>query len=117
MHDWKPTHRKVPKAVLKALEHSTNCTREYNEHLNEELNKGEQGGDVDWTEVTRLANIANAAEAALDAAREFALNGCQHKNVSYQGSMHFSAGEVDDDIVEVCEDCGYLFSGTEEGGE
>jgi hypothetical protein len=31
---------------------------------------------------------------------------CPHKNTSYQGSMHYSAGEVWDDIEEVCIDCG-----------
>lgn len=31
---------------------------------------------------------------------------CRHKNTSFVGGMHFSAGEVWDDILEVCSDCG-----------
>jgi hypothetical protein len=31
---------------------------------------------------------------------------CPHKHTSYRGGMHFSAGDVWDDIEEVCIDCG-----------
>ena len=31
---------------------------------------------------------------------------CPHKHVSRSGGFHFSAGEVWDDIQEVCDDCG-----------
>jgi hypothetical protein len=31
---------------------------------------------------------------------------CQHEHTSCQGGLHFSAGDVWDDIVEVCDDCG-----------
>ena len=31
---------------------------------------------------------------------------CTHENAMLQGSHHFSAGDVWDDIVEVCDDCG-----------
>jgi len=31
---------------------------------------------------------------------------CPHEHTSYQGSMHFNAGDVWDDITEVCDDCG-----------
>jgi len=31
---------------------------------------------------------------------------CPHEHTTYQGSMHFSAGDVWDDIQEVCDDCG-----------
>jgi len=31
---------------------------------------------------------------------------CSHEHTSFQGNMHFSAGEVWDDIQEVCDDCG-----------
>jgi hypothetical protein len=31
---------------------------------------------------------------------------CRHARVSCQGSMRFSAGDVWDDIVEVCDGCG-----------
>lgn len=31
---------------------------------------------------------------------------CQHEHISSSGGFHFSAGDVWDDIVEVCDDCG-----------
>ena len=31
---------------------------------------------------------------------------CQHQHTSYQGGFHFSAGDVWDDLAEVCTDCG-----------
>ena len=31
---------------------------------------------------------------------------CPHEHTSYQGSMRFTAGDVWDDIQEVCDDCG-----------
>ena len=31
---------------------------------------------------------------------------CPHKHTSFHGNMHFSAGDVWDDIKEVCDDCG-----------
>ena len=31
---------------------------------------------------------------------------CPHKHTSFQGNMHFSAGDVWDDIEETCDDCG-----------
>ena len=31
---------------------------------------------------------------------------CSHEHVSQTGGFHFSAGEVWDDIEEVCSDCG-----------
>ena len=31
---------------------------------------------------------------------------CTHNHTSFQGNMHFSAGDVWDDIHEVCDDCG-----------
>ena len=42
------------------------------------------------------------------------LEACPHKHVSMVGGMHFSAGDVWDDIEEVCEDCGMVLT---EGGE
>ena len=112
-HDQKPSHRPTPKAVLVAKEHAHNCTREYNERLNAELNKGEAGGVIGWTDVTILANRANDAERELLAARELALNTCKHENTSMTGSMWFSGGEVDDDFETVCEDCGARLEGGE----
>ncbi len=31
---------------------------------------------------------------------------CQHEHTSCRGAFHFSAGDVWDDVVEVCDDCG-----------
>jgi hypothetical protein len=31
---------------------------------------------------------------------------CSHEHTSFQGGFHFTAGEVWDDITEVCDDCG-----------
>ena len=31
---------------------------------------------------------------------------CPHEHTSFNGSFHFTAGEVWDDITEVCDDCG-----------
>jgi hypothetical protein len=31
---------------------------------------------------------------------------CTHEHTSFQGNMRFSAGDVLDDIAEVCNDCG-----------
>jgi hypothetical protein len=31
---------------------------------------------------------------------------CPHEHTSFHGNMHFSAGDVWDDIHEVCDDCG-----------
>ena len=31
---------------------------------------------------------------------------CKHEHTSYHGGMHFTAGDVWDDIQEVCDDCG-----------
>ncbi len=31
---------------------------------------------------------------------------CPHEHTSYNGGMHFTAGDVWDDIEEVCDDCG-----------
>jgi hypothetical protein len=33
---------------------------------------------------------------------------CPHKHVSRSGGFHFSAGEVWDDIRDVCDDCGEI---------
>lgn len=36
---------------------------------------------------------------------------CPHEHTAYQGSFHFTAGDVWDDIVEVCTDCGARLEG------
>ncbi|MCZ2442830.1 MAG: hypothetical protein ACOYKH_04165 [Brevefilum fermentans] len=33
---------------------------------------------------------------------------CPHEHVSQIGSFHFSAGEVWDDIRDICDDCGQI---------
>ena len=35
---------------------------------------------------------------------------CPHEHVSRNGGFHFSAGEVWDDIREVCDDCGEVLT-------
>ena len=100
--------------IEKLKEHAAITQAVYDDYWRYVRNNGDP---INWNVMASLANRANLAANDVTEEEEFALNGCQHKTVSYQGSMHFSAGEVDDDIVEVCEDCGYLFSGTEEGGE
>jgi len=70
--DQRPSHRPVSRAVRDALAHAQDCVRDYNDRLNEIINNGIPG--IDWTEVTLLANRANEAEAALELARDIALN-------------------------------------------
>lgn len=36
---------------------------------------------------------------------------CQHEHTSLEGGMHLTAGEVWDDIQEVCDDCGAHLEG------
>ena len=36
---------------------------------------------------------------------------CKHEHTTFQGSMRFVAGDVDDDITEVCIDCGAILDG------
>lgn len=33
---------------------------------------------------------------------------CKHEHTFFQGSMRFVAGDVEDDITEVCSDCGAI---------
>ena len=42
------------------------------------------------------------------------VDACPHKHVSMVGNMYFFAGDVWDDIEEVCEDCGKVLTA---GGE
>ncbi len=41
-----------------------------------------------------------------DFAKRLQQTACPHEHTSFQGSMHFSEGDVWDDIHEVCDDCG-----------
>jgi hypothetical protein len=36
---------------------------------------------------------------------------CPHEQTSFHGNMHFSNGDVWDDIHEVCDDCGAILAG------
>lgn len=51
---------------------------------------GERGKWVSLTDFTTMLSQAQ----------------CKHEHTSHRGSMHFSAGDVWDDIQEVCDDCG-----------
>lgn len=51
------------------------------------------GKQTRWITVAEFAEMLNTAK-------------CEHEHVSRRGGFHFSAGEVWDDIEEVCDDCG-----------
>ena len=51
------------------------------------------GNQTKWVTLTDFAEMLEAVK-------------CQHEHVSNRGCFHFSAGDVWDDIVEVCDDCG-----------
>jgi DnaJ-class molecular chaperone len=51
------------------------------------------GNEPKWIDVQDFAKLLHQAL-------------CPHKHTSYQGNMHFTAGDVWDDIQEVCDDCG-----------
>jgi hypothetical protein len=51
------------------------------------------GNESKWVSLEDFANLLRQAA-------------CPHEHTTHQGSMHFSAGEVWDDITEVCDDCG-----------
>ena len=42
----------------------------------------------------------------VDFANLFQQEQCRHLHTSFKGGMHFSAGDVWDDLTEVCNDCG-----------
>jgi hypothetical protein len=35
---------------------------------------------------------------------------CSHQHLSMQGNIHFSNGEVWDDLTETCDDCGAIMA-------
>ena len=45
---------------------------------------------------------------SLDEFRKLLQSHCPHKHTSMIGGMHFTAGDVWDDITEVCDDCGAI---------
>ena len=51
------------------------------------------GNQTQWVPLVELAKLLNPEQ-------------CPHQHTSFQGGMHFSAGDVWDDITEVCNDCG-----------
>jgi len=51
------------------------------------------GNEPKWIELEDFAKLLQQAV-------------CSHDHTSFQGNMHFSAGDVWDDIQEVCDDCG-----------
>jgi len=46
-----------------------------------------------WVELSEFARLLAQAQ-------------CKHEHTSFQGGMHFSAGDMWDDLQEVCDDCG-----------
>ena len=98
----------MPNPVAVAHEHAQIARKVFNDHINYVMNNKDEWN---WPEVDLLAAIANDADRELEAARHDALNPCQHKNSSMTGSMWFSGGEVDDNFVTVCEDCGATLEG------
>ena len=51
------------------------------------------GNEPKWIDIQDFAKLMRQAV-------------CPHNHTSSQGNMHFSAGDVWDDIQEVCDDCG-----------
>jgi DnaJ-class molecular chaperone len=56
------------------------------------------GNEPKWISLDVFATLLHQAQ-------------CPHGHTSHHGSMHFSAGEVWDDIQEVCDDCGAKLEG------
>jgi len=51
------------------------------------------GNEPKWIDLADFAKLMQQAA-------------CPHEHTSFQGNMHFSPGDVWDDIHEVCDDCG-----------
>ena len=101
-HDQRPSHPPIPMKVRVAEKHYEIAQRVYDEAVNRYLDYGEW--DQEHLEV--LGHRADDAYENMLKAKHDALNPCQHENVSMVGHHYFIAGEVDDDIEEVCQDCG-----------
>ena len=54
---------------------------------------GGSGNEPRWVDIQHFTKLIHQAV-------------CPHNHTSFQGNMHFSAGDVWDDIHEVCDDCG-----------
>ncbi len=51
------------------------------------------GKQASWVSLTKFYTLIAEAK-------------CAHEHTSFQGGLHFNGGDVWDDIVEVCDDCG-----------
>ena len=51
------------------------------------------GNQAKWVSLAELAILLKEIQ-------------CSHEHTSLQGGFHFTAGDVWDDITEVCDDCG-----------
>ena len=51
------------------------------------------GQSAKWVELAEFTRLLVQAE-------------CKHQHTSFSGGMHLSAGDVWDDIQEICDDCG-----------
>ena len=51
------------------------------------------GNQAGWITLEEFATLLRQAQ-------------CPHEHTSYQGSYHFTAGDVWDNVTEVCNDCG-----------
>ncbi len=60
--------------VARASKHAEIAKKVYNDYINEMLNNGVPG--IEWTEVDKLAKIANEADRNLLQAKHDALNEC-----------------------------------------
>jgi hypothetical protein len=105
--DQKPTHPPVSKAVLVAIENAADTQAEYDATIEHYLHAEPE---MNWPNIEYMAQLANDADRELLLARDIALN-CKHENTSMTGTMTFNAGEVDDNFVTVCEDCGRRVGG------
>ena len=53
----------------------------------------DSGNQAKWVSLTEYDAVTDKAK-------------CPHEHTSFQGGFHFTAGDVWDDITEVCDDCG-----------
>jgi len=101
--DQRPSHKPIDKAVLVASEKYDIAQRVYDQEVEYCLDNGEW----DQEYLNDLARVVDKAYKEMLQVKH-QLN-CPHKNISLTGMMHFSAGDVWDDIEEVCDDCGKVW--------
>jgi hypothetical protein len=73
-HDYRPSHRPRPDAVIQAEEEAAWCWKRLDEHL--DTRNGEHYETEWWIELQRLQAAANAASEWLTDLRMQALNEC-----------------------------------------